>query len=121
MAADAVQLLLDVWNGAPSDLLPSILSLHYRGHMLHLPVGERDTAAYPAWIGDYRHNNPNARFETVERFVAGDRVVSRLRATRQSPELGFEFANGINISRIDPDGRIAEEWAIWTAWMEGDA
>lgn len=43
--------------------------------------------------------------------------MSRLVATRHISELGLQFANGINISRVDPDGRIAEEWAIWSTWM----
>lgn len=116
-APDAGQRLLDVWNGAAVDALPSIVSESYRGHMLHLAEGERDGASYPALIRDYRDRNPTAHFELVERLVAGDRVVSRIRATRHEPNSGPEMANGINICRVDPDGRIAEEWAIWSAWM----
>jgi len=115
---EALASLLDVWNGAPTAAIPSLVSPDYRGHMLHLAEGERDAAAYPGWIRAYRDANPSARFELVERFVAGARVVSRIRATRTSPDLGLQLANGINISRLASDGRIAEEWAIWTAWID---
>lgn len=121
MQSDRVQLLLDIWNGGPADVLPTLISDDYRGHMLHLPSGERDAAQYGDRIRDYRASNPNARFERVEWFDAGDRVLTRLRATRHEVELGLQFANGINISRIDVDGRIAEEWAIWTGWMDDRA
>jgi predicted SnoaL-like aldol condensation-catalyzing enzyme len=113
---DVFERLLEIWNGASTGSLASLLSDDYRGHMLHLPDGERDAAGYAAWISDYRDLNPNATFELVEQFFTVDRVVSRLRATRDSPVSGLQNSHGINIARLDGDGRIAEEWAIWSAW-----
>src|SRR4051812_30931778 len=98
--SDAFERLLAVWNGASTEALRSIISETYRGHMLHVAAGERDGASYAGVILDYRDRNPSAHFELVERLVAGDRVVSRLRATRNEPTLGPETANGINISRV---------------------
>ncbi|HUR16744.1 MAG TPA: nuclear transport factor 2 family protein [Candidatus Limnocylindrales bacterium] len=115
--ADAYQRLIAVWNGGSTDALPSIVSDDYRGHMLHLPAGERDAETYAAWVHDFRKANPTTRFEVVEQTFAGDQVVSRLVATRHNPGLGPEFANGINICRVDPKGLVAEEWAIWSTWM----
>ena len=111
-----VDQLLEIWNGASTGTLASLLADNYRGHMLHLPDGERDATEYAAWIRAYRELNPNVTFEIIEQFSAADRVVSRLRATRGSLGSGLQTTHGINISRLDGDGRIAEEWALWSAW-----
>ena len=87
--------------------------------MLHLSGGERDAAAYPRAIEQFRATNPGTSFSIVEHVVAGDRVVIRLEA-RRDPDLSGDgrMSRGINISRFDTEGRLAEEWAIWTPWLE---
>jgi len=72
--------LLDIWSGAPVDGLTALLTPDYRGHMHHLADGERDAAAYPAWItrqlspgfdlhrsqgGSYRPDGDRAQFLRV--------------------------------------------------------
>ena len=42
--------VLEMWNGATTDDLPTLLAPTYRGHMLGAPDGERDAAAYPATV-----------------------------------------------------------------------
>jgi hypothetical protein len=113
---NVAQRLLEIWNGASPTLLASLLSDDYRGHMLHLADGERDAAGYAAWIADFRERNSDVKFELVEQFFTADRIVSRLRATRDSGASGMQKSNGVNIARLDANGRLAEEWAIWSAW-----
>ena len=111
--------LLDIWNGAPVEGLRDLLAPGYRGYMLHSLDGERDAAEYPGVIERYRAANPGTVFRVVDRLVAGDRVVSRLEAHRPDPAPGAVLtARGINISRLENDGRLAEEWAIWSSWLE---
>lgn len=111
--------LLDIWNGASIDGMTGLLASGYRGHMLHMVAGERDAAAYPAWITRYREANPGATFVIAEQFVADDRLVTRLIATRSDPVSARPLvANGLNLSRYESDGRLAEEWAIWSPWLD---
>lgn len=111
--------LLDIWNGAPVEGLRDLLAPRYRGHMLHSIDGERDAAQYPGVVERYRAANPSTTFEVVDQLVAGDRVVSRLEAHRTEPATGAVLtARGINISRVAVDGRLAEEWAIWSPWLD---
>ena len=111
--------LLDVWNGGSIEGMTRLLAPGYRGHMLHMVGGERDASAYPGWILRYREANPGATFVIVEQFVADDRLVSRLTATRADPVSRRPLvANGLNLSRYESNGRLAEEWAIWSPWLD---
>lgn len=103
--------LVDVWsNGHPSDIL-TLITPDYIGHMLHLEHGQRTAAEYPGWIQSFRGANPKARFRIHDQSASGDRLWTRLQATREDGAV----SNGMNISRF-ADGRIAEEWAIWSGW-----
>ena len=117
--AATAAIVIDVWNGAPVDRLREVLAPDYRGHMLHLKDGERAADAYPGLIQQYRAGNPGAKFRVVEQRADGDRLVSRLEARRVAGSSGAaSVARGINISRFDAQGRLAEEWAIWSSWMD---
>lgn len=111
--------VIDVWNGAPVDQLHGLLASDYRGHMLHVRDGERDATAYPARIQEFRAANPGTTFRIVEQLAAGVRLVTRLEAFRLDEASGVgSVSRGINISRFDAQGRLAEEWAIWSAWLD---
>ncbi len=111
--------VLEMWNGATTDDLPTLLAPTYRGHMLGAPDGERDAAAYPATVARYRAAFPDVEFRLVEQFDAGDRLVTRLRARRAKTGDGPALiSHGMNIARFYADARLAEEWAIWSAWQE---
>ena len=110
--------VIDVWNGAPVQRLRDVLASDYRGHMLHLKDGDRDGAAYPDLIAHYRSANPGTVFQIVDQMADGARLVSRLEARRIDRSGAMSVARGINISRFDTQGRLAEEWAIWSSWMD---
>jgi hypothetical protein len=111
--------VIEVWNGTPVERLRAVLAPDYRGHMLHLLDGERDADAYPGPIERYRTANPGTVFHVVEQVTAEARLVSRLEARRFDGSSGVaSVARGMNISRFDAQGRLAEEWAIWTNWMD---
>ena len=113
--------VLAMWNGAPTDGMPALLAPTYRGHVLGVSGGERDSAAYPGSIARYREAFPDVVFRVVEQFDAGDRLVTRLEARRAGAAAGSESTSkGINIARFDATGRLAEEWAIWSAWQESN-
>jgi SnoaL-like domain len=114
--------VVDVWNGVAPSSIRGLLADDYHGHMLHLPDGERNAATYPSSIERFRAANPGAVFGIVEQFDAGDRVVTRLEARRPRPtDGGSVVSRGINISRFDAAGLLAEEWAIWSAWLDDPA
>jgi hypothetical protein len=111
--------VIDVWNGAPVDRLQGLLAPEYRGHMLHVSNGERDAAAYPGLIQQYRSANPGTTFRIVEQLAAGVRLVTRLEARRvDEASRAALVSRGINVSRFDTQGRLAEEWAIWSTWLD---
>ena len=111
--------VIDVWNGAPVDRLQGLLAPDYRGHMLHVSDGERDAAAYPGLIQQYRFANPGTTFRIVEQLAVGVRLVTRLEARRvDEVSRAASVSRGINIARFDAQGRLAEEWAIWSAWLD---
>jgi hypothetical protein len=85
--------------------------------MLHLVDGERDAETYPAWIERSRAANPGVSYHIVEQLPGPERLVSRLEA-RRTPEVAGDgtVSRGINISRFDDRGLLAEEWAIWSPW-----
>lgn len=117
--AATVAAVIDVWNGAPVERLRGLLAADYRGHMLHVSDGERDAAAYPALIEQYRIANPGTTFRIVEQLTAGVRLVTRIEARRVDQASGVaSVSKGINISRFDAQGRLAEEWAIWSTWLD---
>lgn len=114
-----VAAVIGVWNGATVDQLEPLLASSYRGHLLGVPGADRDAAGYADAIGRYRTANPGVVFHIVEQFSAGDRCVSRLEARRPAADTGAGFVSqGINIARFDDLGRLAEEWAIWSAWLD---
>ncbi len=102
--------VIDVWNGAPVGRLAELLAPDYLGHMLHVSNGERDAATYPGLIRHYRSANPSTTFRIVEQLDVGDRLVTRLEAHRGVGASRTELVSrGINISRFDAHGRLAEE------------
>lgn len=111
--------VLEMWNGAATDGLPDLLAPTYRGHMLGVPGGERDAAAYPESIARYRSAFPDVEFRVVEQFDAGNRLVTRLEARRATTSDGAtSISHGMNIARFEPEARLAEEWAIWSTWQD---
>jgi SnoaL-like domain len=108
------QALLTPWQDGSADDVLDLITDDYTGHMLYLADGERTGDEYPAWIERYRASFPGTRFVIQDQFESGDRLCTRLRATRVV-EGRTLAADGINISRYD-GARVAEEWAIWTEW-----
>jgi predicted SnoaL-like aldol condensation-catalyzing enzyme len=118
-ASETVAAVIGMWNGAAKDRLDDRLAPGYRGHMLGVPGGERDAAGYVEAIDRFRAAYPGVEIRIVEQFAAGDRIVSRLEARRPNPDtMTAATSQGMNISRFDAQGRLAEEWAIWTAWLD---
>ena len=73
-------------------------------------------------MGQYRAVNPGATFRIVEQIDAGAHLVTRLEARRvDEASRSALVSRGINISRFDAQGRLAEEWAIWSAWMDASS
>ncbi len=88
--------------------------------MLGVRGGERVAAGYAEAIERFRRANAGAAFRIVEQFEAGDRCVTRLEAHRPGIDgAAPAVSQGTNISRFDDEGRLAEEWAIWSAWLDG--
>lgn len=86
--------------------------------MARVSNGERDAAAYPGLIQQYRSANPGTTFRIVEQLDAGVRLVTRLEARRvDEASRAALVSRGINVSRFDAQGRLAEEWAIWSTWL----
>jgi SnoaL-like domain len=106
--------LLLVWNGGDPGDVNELITTDYQGHMLHLPAGERSAQQYPQWIRDYRLASPGVTFEVVDQATGGDRLWTRLTATRAD---SAGVAHGMNVSRFDGE-RIAEEWAVWSDWQQ---
>ena len=113
--------VIDVWNGATADALDELLAPGYRGHMLGVRGGDRVAAEYPETIRRFRAANPGVEFRIVEQLDTGDRCVTRLEARRPGAgAAGPSVSQGINISRFDDEGRLEEEWAIWSPWLEDE-
>jgi hypothetical protein len=111
--------VLAIWNGATAEGLLPLLAPGYSGHMLGVRGGERAAATYADSIARFRVANPGTTFRVIEQLDAGDRVVSRLEATRPGTLTNAaSSSHGINISRFDDAGRLAEEWAIWSTWLD---
>jgi hypothetical protein len=111
---DVFAALLATWNGGAPEAVRDVVTNDYVGRMLHLSSGSRARDDYPEWIGRWREQNPDAHFEIDGQIESDDWVASRLRAVRM--EDGVEHvAFGMNFSRCS-EGRVAEEWAIWTEW-----
>ncbi len=114
--AATIAAVIEVWNGVPVDRLQGLLAPDYRGHMLHVSDGERDAAAYPGLIQQYRSANLGTTFRIVEQLAVGVRWVTRLEGRRaDEASRAAPASRGINLSRFDAQGRSAEEWAIWSA------
>ena len=117
--AATAAIVIDIWNGAPVERLSEVLAPDYRGHMLHLEDGERDANAYAGLVERFRTANPGTIFRVVAHIPGDAGLVSRLEARRVDGSSGTTLiARGINISRFDGEGRLAEEWAIWSNWMD---
>ena len=101
---------LQIWNGErPIARLPDLLAPDYIGYA---GAAERDTEALALRIAAYRLDHPGARFEVLEVLPAGDRLVTRLRATGLTGTNAAAY--GINISQY-ADGLLFREWAVWEA------
>lgn len=105
--------LLDVWSGGDPSQLADVVTADYAGHMLHLAAGDRTAAEYAPRIRAYREANPGTVFRVVDQAASGDRLWSRVEALRGDGRR----AHGMNVSRF-VDGRIAEEWAVWSDWHD---
>ena len=117
-----VAAVIDVWSGATTEALEALLAPGYRGHMLGVRGGERVAAGYAEAIERFRGANQGVAFRIVEQFEAGDRGVTRLEARRPGIDgAAPAVSHGINISRFDDEGRLAEEWAIWSPWLDDPA
>lgn len=86
--------------------------------MLHDPVhGERDAEAYPERIADFRSRYPGVAFFADKVFSGAEHQATVTHAQWTDPASGeLLVANGINVSRFE-DGKLAEEWAIWSAFQ----
>ena len=104
--------LLQAWNGGDPELVHELITVDYRGHMLHLTQGDRSASDYADWIRTYRLANPGGRFGVVDQSSSGDKLWTRLRARLPNGQV----AHGFNISRFEGE-RIAEEWALWSPWL----
>jgi SnoaL-like polyketide cyclase len=103
---------IEVWSGGdPTDIL-ALITADYVGHMLQLEKGQRSAQDYPGWIQSFREANPNTAFFVQDQSASGDRLWTRLQATRGDGAV----SHGMNVSRFVGE-RIAEEWALWSAWM----
>ena len=81
--------VLEMWNRATTADLAELLAPDYRGHVLGVPTGERDAAAYPATIARYRGAFPDVDFQVVEQLDAGDRLVPGSRRTGPASMAGL--------------------------------
>ncbi|MDX6273187.1 MAG: SnoaL-like polyketide cyclase [Frankiales bacterium] len=99
---------LEVWNGfRPLTELDALLADEYAGQVGSLL---QDKAALRSRIDVYRTAHPTARFEVLDQFAAGDRLVTRLQVTGLS---GQEHPLlGINVG-LHRESRLAQEWAVW--------
>jgi hypothetical protein len=119
MSHEAMEHVLSAWNGS-GDVGPW-LTTNYRGHMLHDPSGgERDAGEYPARIEEFRSRYPGVRFSADRVFEGADHRSTLTHAEWRDPQTGdLLVANGINVSRFE-DGKLAEEWAIWSAFQPSE-
>ena len=114
-----VAAVIDIWNGAAANGLGRLLAPGYRGHMLGVRGGDRVAATYADAIARFRAANVGVMFRVIDQLDSGDRCVSRLEATRPGTVgRAASSMHGINISRFDGHGRLAEEWAVWSAWLD---
>lgn len=101
---------LAVWNGEASvDVLDSILSPAYRGH---LGSQARTAAELRQDILDYQERLPGVRFRLEHQFGDGEHLATRVTANAVDATGNPMSATGINISRWE-NGLLAEEWAVW--------
>jgi hypothetical protein len=111
--ADVFDRLLDAWSSGEPAAILALVTDDYVGHMLHLEHGQRSAQDYPGWIQSFRDANPGTRFHIDDQSTSGDRLWTRLRAVRGDGCV----ADGMNVSRF-VNGRIAEEWAIWSGFKK---
>jgi len=57
--------LLVAWNDGDPDAVLDLITEDYRGHMLHLPKGERSAAECPQWSRDDRGGDPRGEGDLV--------------------------------------------------------
>jgi hypothetical protein len=115
-ATEIFDRLLSIWSGdLPPEDVRSVVTDDYVGHVLHLgATADRTADEYASRIAEYRRDNPGARFEVIQQGRCEDRLWTRLVAVRSDGRV----SHGMNESRIR-GGKLAEEWALWTAWHEG--
>jgi hypothetical protein len=95
----------EVWVRGDFSHVRELLSDDYAGHS---GLRDRNLEQLLRDIELYRAHHPGMHLDVLDQFECGDRLVSRLRAYSVG-----KVATGINVSRF-VDGRIAEEWAVWT-------
>ncbi len=95
----------EVWVRGDFSKVEELLTQDYVGHS---GLKDRSREELLTDVDFYRAHHPNMHLDVLEQFEAGEKVVSRLRVYSAG-----KVAHGINISRV-VDGRIAEEWAVWT-------
>jgi predicted SnoaL-like aldol condensation-catalyzing enzyme len=95
----------EIWVRGDFSNVDELLADDYIGHS-GLKDRNRDELLVDVEL--YRAHHPNMHLDVLEQFEVGEKVVSRLRVYSAG-----KVAAGMNISRV-VDGRIAEEWAVWT-------
>jgi len=95
----------EVWVKRDFSQLEELLTDDFVGHS---GLRDRGREQLKLDIELYHAHHPSFHFDVLDQFECGDRLVTRLRAYSVG-----KLATGINISRF-VDGRIAEEWAVWT-------
>jgi steroid delta-isomerase-like uncharacterized protein len=118
----AVQRILEeAWSRGNLDPIDELVAEDYLGHD---PVlGDSDREALKKRIRSYRTSFPDLTFEIDEIFEAGDKVVTRWRATGtfEREFMGMEPTReqgppvtGISIDRFE-EGYVVESWGEWNA------
>jgi hypothetical protein len=107
--------ILALWEEGDTLPMLTLVAANYQGNMLHLKDGERTAKMCPDWIQNYRDTYPGTLFTVYDQVSVDDRLWTRLSAHRGDRAV----ANGMNRCRFEGE-LIAEEWAIWSSWVESD-
>jgi steroid delta-isomerase-like uncharacterized protein len=117
----ARRLLEEAWGRGNLDVVDELMADDYIGHD---PVlGDTDREGLKERIGSYRSSFPDLAYEVEDVFEAGDKVVTRWRATGtfEREFMGMEptFERGVPVSGISidrfEDGLMVESWGEWNA------
>jgi hypothetical protein len=94
----------EVWANGDFSYIHELLTEDYVGHS---GLRDRGVEELEIDVELYRAHHPSVHFDVLDQFEVAEKVVTRLRAYSVG-----KVAHG-NISCF-VDGRIAEEWAVWT-------